>query len=103
MLGMKSKSKIVIIILGFASFFGATLIIYSMWAMTSHGFNMDNLNQIKPGMSIHQVAELMGEPYSTQQLEDGSTVYNYAHDMKWCMGHVRFDQKKLVETKWHDH
>lgn len=100
---MKSKPKNIKIILSVISFFGTGLILYSTWAMTSHGFNMEHFHQIKPGMSIQQIEELMGEPYSSKQLENGSFVYNYGHDFKWCMGFVRFDQEKKVETKWHDH
>jgi outer membrane protein assembly factor BamE (lipoprotein component of BamABCDE complex) len=100
---MKSTSQKIKLILALMLFFTAKLVGYTRWAVVGHGFNLNDFEKIKVGMNIQDVRELMGEPSSVRRTKNGSIVYNYGCNLKWCMGIIYFDKKKQVESVWHDH
>ena len=100
---MKKKTKIALYTLAGVLIIIAILIGFSVWAMRSHGFNMEEFNHISQGMTKLDVQKKLGKPFSTTQTEEGATLWHYGNNLKWCMAVIRFDSRGKLESKVHDH
>lgn len=96
------KLSLVAAFFGFPFLIAVVAILHPIWMFTGHGFNMDGFEQLRPGMTMAEVENLMGKPSFKESL-DGSPVWTYNKHEKWCIGHISFDKNGRVKDKEHDH
>ncbi len=97
------RSLLVAAILAFPLLFAVFgLLIYPAWIFSGHGFDLAGFEQVRPGMTMAEVENLMGKPSIKESL-DGTPVWTYNKYQKWCIGHIFFDRDGKVKEKEHDH
>ncbi|WP_272120367.1 MULTISPECIES: outer membrane protein assembly factor BamE domain-containing protein [Spirulina] len=72
----------------------------------SENYNEENFNKITIGMPKNEVDQLMGEPLSIYQIEDGTAIYSYSSDARlkildfaWFGRSVIFRDNKVIEIE----
>jgi hypothetical protein len=57
-----------------------------------HQFNLGGINNIEIGKTTEsEVVSMLGPPSSTQRLDNGIIVYEYAYGKRWLFNGTRYD------------
>lgn len=75
---------------------GVVAVAWLMWNFYRPPFDLVRLNQLQPGMSKHEVREILGAP--NVKFED---QWAYSRFMAWPIVYVRFDERgRFTESEY---
>jgi hypothetical protein len=76
-------------------------LIFAYWSVESPAVPIEQLNQIKIGMTMAETERLLGHPYQRKE-NTQTTSWIYGHPLKWYSLTIDFDAAGKITSCTHD-